>query len=70
MKRAGLIEKTREDLQKEREALERRLCAEGDEEVARIIAEKEQAIQRIKEKASQQRELALADLREIVFGDL
>jgi len=65
-----LIEKTREDLQKERMALERRLCAEGDEEVARIITEKEQEIQTSKEHASKKREQAVADLRKIIFGDL
>ncbi|MEW5801504.1 MAG: hypothetical protein AB1847_05290 [bacterium] len=64
------IDKTREDLQKKRETLEHRLHAEGEAEVTRIIIEKEQAIQRIKEKADQRRELVMKELREILFGDL
>ncbi|MEW5803833.1 MAG: hypothetical protein AB1847_17200 [bacterium] len=64
------IEETKEDLQKERDALERRLRAEGKKEVTRIIEERDRAIHRINEKARQQREMALAELREILFGDL
>lgn len=66
----NLLDKTREDLLKEREALEARLRTEGEEEVARVTAQRGDAIQRIKEKAHQQHDHALADLRELLFGDL
>jgi len=65
-----LAEKTREDLQREWDGLEHRLHTEGEEETARIIAEKEQAMQKINDQGSQQRDQAVADLREIVSGDL
>ncbi|MEW6381318.1 MAG: hypothetical protein AB1611_17170 [bacterium] len=65
-----LIEKTREDLQKERESLEQRLKMEGEEEVARIIAEKDEILLWIREHSRKNRERVLADLRSRLFEDL
>jgi vacuolar-type H+-ATPase subunit H len=65
-----MMEITREDLQKDREAMGKRLDLEGQEEVAQIMADKENALQRIKVHACQQRERVLQCLREMLFGDL
>lgn len=70
VKAQKLIEKTRQEQEKIRQAMEDKLLYEGENEVARLLAEKDKYIQAINKKAFQQREQLLQELRTILFGDL
>ncbi len=65
-----LIAETKEDLQKKRVAIEKEYIAEGEKEVAGIMAEKEERKEKLKMRALLQQKQLMNILRKIIFDDL
>ena len=57
-----LLQKTKEDLQRKQESLQKRLMSEGEKEAAQIMAKKEEYLKELKTRAVQYRTQALDEL--------